>query len=691
MYSIVTITHYEQLVRHTKRLIQSASTRSARSLLVISNVTGQDLEKFSRLINAIFIPAISSSDRSDRISSLLGSERRSACVQLAQKPDLGLLAALAGTIQLGGLLVIGIYDGVRSCAADKDTSKVDGDVADRDQSTSRSNQSRSTARLIRLAIDAASDQPDNVEYVRLANAIRFDDELKQSDLRSSMLMPLPHSAEYAQTSLHNPDAAAEQDDIFRLACTHWNTHRNSCIVIRGLRGRGKSHLLARLALHLQRTGVGFVVTARHKSALSEFSRLFKSANEHYISPEAAILSTVDTLLVDEAANLSIAQLTTYLDIYPHVVLCTTSDGYETAGRAFDVQLLAQWTHSKKHLLQLTPRCPWRWKKNDPLEHFIHTLCLSTPEISGVPGDQTSGTKTSIVTKAVDFTVRKIHPDELVHDDILFRNIVDLLFATHYQSTTKDMTLLLDAPSSELWVQERDKNVAAVLLVEREGRIPYELHEPVVGKQRRLPNQLLPQLLAQTANNGRALSKCYLRVVRLAVASHFRRHGLASQLLEEISRASQIKNTQSGISAADAIGASFAPDKVSRSFWRHHGYQEFHHSFRKNPRTGQRALTCLKTFDKSCREVLDEAVAITNDNISARSTTSLDRQEYCPIGNIDLQLLKRYIDGQRSEHDTTSALQKLLALFPMPEKGKAAGSGHKGVDLREHARRCLQDL
>ena len=686
MQSTATVTHLNQLLRHTMRLIESASTQGTRSLLFINNVSGQELEKFSGLIGSAFIPATSPSDRSDRISALLGSERRSACIQFAQQPDLGLLAALAGTIHIGGLLVVGINIQQKLY----DIGDADSDVSSSEQASLFSNHSRSTERFIRLVANAAADRPDNVQCVSLADTLLMDEGSKLSDLPFFSCITFPHTIDRKQLS-HNPDAVAEQDNLYEQACNHCNTYKSSCVVIRGLRGRGKSHLLARLASHFKNTGVAFSITARHKSALQEFSRSFPSAIDHYLSPEAATGSSVQTLLVDEAANLSISQLTTYLKIYSQVVLCTTSEGYENAGRAIDVQLLQQWGNSSKHLLELAPRHPWRWKAGDPLEQFIDSLCLYKRDNYRLPGDRTPRLATSTATQSQHFSVRKIDTEELAHDETLLRNIVELLFATHYQSTTKDITHLLDAPSLELWIQEHDKAVAGVLWMEREGEIPSALHEPIVSKQRRLPNQLLPQLLAQTANDGRALSKQYIRVVRLAVASQFRRQGLASRLLEEVTHSSQ--GSMNGIAAmtADAIGASFSSDKGSRSFWQHHGYKEFHHGFRTNPRTGQRAIACLRAFDTCCQMVLDEALHITQNNIKNRAARTTISPTCDPLDNVDVNILWRYANGQRSDYDTAAALQKLLAMSPLPEKSKTDKGRARSKTLREHTLKVLKNL
>ena len=129
-------------------------------------------------------------------------------------------------------------------------------------------------------------------------------------------------------------------------------------------------------MHLEQRGVHFQITAMHESALQIYRQYIQSTTARYVSPENAASTPPAILLVEEASSFALSKLQTYLKECRHVILCTTTEGYEMSGRALDIRLLADVVRYEKPVLQLEPLQPWRWSENDPLEEFLDALLLN---------------------------------------------------------------------------------------------------------------------------------------------------------------------------------------------------------------------------------------------------------------------------------------------------------------------------
>ena len=679
MNSRLTVSNHAFFNTLINNLVASAECQRVRAVAVIRSAPESWLVEFAQRHNHEYLPAVSTTDRSDRISGLLGSERLSAVIQLNHKPDYGLLAAVAGTVRAGGVFIIGLPDTLATPESP----------------------SRSLNRLIHLARRTAEKH---------ANHMVFVDYIPDADLTSSYMSSSSLSLQKPgnQQAYVNPLAAAEQDALLEQAYRHITAHVHSRTVISGRRGRGKSTLMARLAAKLSQDGTDTRVTAMHESALSTYRQLPGNTG-HYMSPESITKgSAVDALMVDEAASFPIAHLETYAKKCRHLVLSTTVEGYETAGRALALRMLpaadptdnpANYSTGRQAILQLTPEHPWRWATNDPLEEFVDRLLL-THIPSGLP-ELESATPTDRKRLATQGQSRLIHQDELLADEALLANIHALLSSTHYQSGTKDLEHLLDATTVQLWIHQINKHVTGVLLLEVEGFIDNRLHEAILAKRRRIKNQLLPQLLAQMANSTSALSSGYARVIRIAVTPALRRQGIASAMLKSVTlsirSAAYKEKDDCPVNEIGAIGASFAGDEGSLEFWQSQGYVEFHQGFRANPRTGKAAVAVMRIihYHPVCSAILNRAVFIHNENMRARLKSQHILLPYClsddkpdkhisTITELDRDLLRRFAMGQRSLHDTTAAVHKVISRMQSPMKNQPGESRKKYEKaLREH--------
>ena len=640
-----------------------------RVLIVIELAPPRWLETFAQGGQIKFIPADAAADRADQISALLGQEHGILAHALNEPMDAGLLAALAGTLTHGGILVL---------ALPQRTEKSDSTVGV-DFKTSHFSE-----RFEKLLYEAEHNHPEQIVLVQV------------SEDASGSTMPMA-AAQKTTDNTFTPhrakSASEEQDQLLKQAYDHLTNSDRACVSIVGKRGRGKTSLLARIANRIHASAGTYCVTALNKTALTTFHQQTDHSSTHYFQTAAAIpLRDNQVVLVDEAANLPVKVLHELLLKHDKLVFCTTVEGYESAGRAFQNRFSKQLREAFESPLFLSPAHPWRWRENDPIENFIDKLVLnSSKERSSNHGIQQQ-TRSNLEESRVHLV--QIKQSSLASSEELLENVYGLLRNTHYQTNVKDLQHLLDGPDIQIWALKTTNatDIIAVAIVSIEPAIEASLHGAVVNKQRRLPHHLLAQLLAQCANNSLPLSKRLARVTRISVHENYRRIGLGSKLLNAIEQ--HLLSPVNSAKRVDAIGASFAKDSVSVNFWQSNGYREFHEGFRKNPRTALPSSAVLKSNRDDINRVLQTAIDIHDDNQRwrARIETSLQHQlEPLPeqIPDSDLLLLNQFVKGYRSAHDTFAAICRLEVLRNIPlqyDSGLSSRSQERSI--RQQVARLL---
>ena len=367
-------------------------------------------------------------------------------------------------------------------------------------------------------------------------------------------------------------------------------HPRSTVVVTGTRGRGKSALLGRLHRELDAGGEPPLVTSALRGAIDSLERHAR-ARVRFAAPEAALRAPPGTLLVDEAAALPASVLAGLLARHDRVVLATTVDGHEAAGRAFAVRLDALLGERCGRAARIGLDRPMRWASDDPVERLARRALLLDATGPTAPATGAAfAPAPGAVPDAAPVTASRLRADEA-----LLRALVRLLSGTHYQSAPHDAEHLL-AGSLDAWAARLDGRLVGVALVAREGGIDAALAPDVLAGRRRLPDQLLPQLLARAAGDGAALGARYARVVRVAVEARARRRGVGSALLRAI---------EAG--GADATGACFAAEPDAVRFWLANGYRAFHAGRRVNPRSGRASVSVLRVAgDGASRDASGDA-------------------------------------------------------------------------------------
>jgi tRNA(Met) cytidine acetyltransferase len=481
---------------------------SHRALLVIELAPPGWLVEFARTQNIVCITADTDTDQSDRITALLGAEHHVLAHEISDPMDASLMAALAGTVTYSGVLILAV-----PFALTHDHSLLlndDNEIQTRSTKREATPTNFFSRRFTRLLAAAEKNHPNNI----ILATYQTNDKIS-----GGAQAPLPSF--YSTRRQHTPtleliQAQQEQDSLLRSACGQLTKAESLCISIVGKRGRGKSALTARIANWLHERQISYRITAIHRSALSTFHTITDHASqENFIPFQEINKCDIDTLLVDEAGNMPLASLQELMIRHNRLILCTTVEGYESSGRAFELRIQASINQNFKSHLLLSPKEPWRWLTDDPIESVIDSLVLN--DNKSVPAATVqSDTNMDGVIDENTLRVRKITQQHLFDNEQELENVFTLLRDTHYQTTVKDLQHLLDGNEVLLWVLEEKKtqSLIAVLLLTKELGIEASLHEPVLRKQRRLPHRLLTQLLAQTANSTVHLASDFARVVRI---------------------------------------------------------------------------------------------------------------------------------------------------------------------------------
>ena len=639
------------------RLAGHAADRGTRALLVVDMPPGGEPSEAVRAPTGRSV--VDGADRADRLAARLGTENLRLLHDARGVPDPALLAAEIGTLARGGVLVL-----------------LTGEPL-----------TRSAERFARHLGYLIEKMPDTSARIALpASELSMLESLCEACCVTPRLPDL--------TARHVEAIAVQDDSLDTLTARLDSARRTATLIVAG-RGHGKSALLGRFAARLERRGIRYRVVAARRAGTDVLDRhrrlAFAGESETpaplpFLAPDAALAGDGETVLVDEAASLPLPLIETLLERYPHVVLASTSEGHESGGRAFALKIPALLDRTRPDAWsRLTPSIPLRWRDGDPLDAFVSgTLLPRAGTASRESVRDALGIDPPLVDRTLDAV--EVERDALVADERRLSAVSALLAATHYQSSPLDLVHLLDSPALRLWAVEHGDVVLGVALVAIEPGLPHAVHDDVLARRRRLPHRLLPQLLAQCADDPGALAADFARVVRIAVHPDARRRGIGRRLTETV-----VRDTATEV---EAVGASFGASESALSFWQDAGFRRFHVGFRRNPRSGERSAAVMRAGSPRVAGVLAAAESILHDNAleaelpeaavrGARPSVEPDR---------DTRLLRRFAATERSTHDTLGALYRLArGQEPPRTTADARSEAIPGHDGHADDAACLLDM
>ncbi len=420
------------------------------------------------------------------------------------------------------------------------------------------------------------------------------------------------------------------------------------VIITGARGTGKSALLGYLHSHLCAHSTPPVVTAPRRSAIQTLKRFGSAVT--FMPADRALDAAPGPLIVDEAASLPAAQLRRLAAHHGPVILATTIEGYEPGGRAFALRTVEDLTDLHPDCLHLNASMPMRWRDDDAIDPLLREALLLPAE-----HEQVSAPPRIDVTVS-SICIERLTPEDFRRNPGIAKTLVTLLNNNHYQSTLAATDDLLTGRVSSYAARHDEQWIGIATAVE-EKAIPADLHSEIMANRRRLPDRLLPQLLARCSNRASALSCDFTRIIRIAVVDSARRQGIGRQLVESINEHS---------TGAKALGAVFALDGDTGAFWNSLGFTCFHEGQRANPRSGRTSAAVLRTQDAGMEDTLELAASILGDNKQP--------SRHSPDPDRDQALLLCLAAGARGVAETRGPLYRLwwsVSSEPHPFKAGSA--------------------
>lgn len=458
-------------------------------------------------------------------------------------------------------------------------------------------------------------------------------ELLDNKTTRSLAAGLGYSAGLA---LSVPVRPTEQQEAFIVsAICHLQTPSSnvngSAILLQARRGRGKSVALAffinswlaasaensvlfaspsrKQAMPvLQIVQQNNPLTAKRFSFLSVDDLIAKKKDRaQKISGENQIL------IIDEAASISTALLQSASGTATHLVLSTTTEGYEGSGQGFLSRYIKEIRERFVNFKAYTLEQPLRWSAEDELEPIVDDICgLNWKKASFLAVDHQSRRQ----RPSEEIRIFKIAADDLLDNLTLLRQVIELLVDGHYRTRPSDLQQLLDGTSAQgdrhLWiatVAEGAQNassklqgkpsdtVIGVLLAIEEG---YDLAAPqhaevnkdlafqVASGRRRPPGNLVAQKLASHFCQTAWLSLGSLRVSRVAVTEAYRRSGVASRLIGQLEEHAQQTNLA-------YWSSSFGDTTSINRFWDSLGVEKVYSGFKIDSASGTNTAIVAKAI------------------------------------------------------------------------------------------------
>lgn len=437
----------------------------------------------------------------------------------------------------------------------------------------------------------------------------------------------------------------------------------SLLVVLADRGRGKSAALGIGAGRLAAQGLRILVTAPRPEAAETLLRFAGAGAVAFLAPDHLFQTRppADLLLVDEAAALAPTLLKSLLEHYPRAVLATTVQGYEGTGQGFNTrfaryldQRFPGW--QKQHMDR-----PIRWASGDPLEAFIHDALLlnACDEPPVPPAPDHAGLRWEELTPRLG---------EL--EESRLRAVHGLLVAAHYRTRPSDLRTLLDGPNVRTFTVSHGTDVVGVAMVAEEGCLPEALAADILAGKRRPHGHVLAQSLAVHLNVAAALAHRQWRIVRIAVHSKWQRQGVGRWLLQQLEQ--QARREQVAF-----LGSVFAATDSVLAFWQHNGFQVVRVGLSREATSGAFPVMVVKDLDENGQIIVGQArqrfeqtflhsLADTPEPWPAELVLQAWQRARFPLQEIlypaDVEDIQHYIEGHKTCENAAVALARQARIW-----------------------------
>lgn len=463
----------------------------------------------------------------------------------------------------------------------------------------------------------------------------------------------------------NSSALKKQQQIVTALANYLFKEQRTCAVLTAARGRGKSAALGLLIDQLQEqtpSQIDIYLTAGDKNAVEQV-RCFSSYPVSFSSLHQLLIenrySENSLLIVDEAASISVEVLLELMNRFSHVVLSTTTQGYEGTGQGFKLRFLEQLAQRSIRYQSFSLSLPMRWAQGDPLEKWLDHLMflehvederLSHPESQDLASD---GCLEGCSKKHLQ--VEKFTGQQLIAAPALLQSLFSLLAQAHYRTTPSDLRIILDSPNMHLWLgfgyHGEKLSLLAACLVAIEGPIAsFEKDEQGMDGEelalamfkglRRPRGNLLPQILIGQEGYIAAKELKIARIVRIATRAGSRKQGIASELIQNVKEWA----VQQG---CDHLAANFSLERSLLSFWHNQQLSLVRIGSQLDPITASYSATVMMELS-SKHSVLKQLRATLNDRLKFSRLRVFDSS--LPVETLELieTLLQQNIEYSASK-------------------------------------------
>ena len=425
--------------------------------------------------------------------------------------------------------------------------------------------------------------------------------------------------------------------------------RGKVLAVIGDRGRGKSALLGAMAAKLVTIhGVRRIEVTSPSPQMNSFLKMlntilneqkvpFKIEKEgekwkvigrewriEWVEPPRAGGRT-GLVMIDEAAAIGFARLRRILERSWKVILATTIHGYEGSGRYLVTTLLNKLKTS--NVVKLNE--PVRYPPDDPLERWLYKAFQLKVEFYK--------TSTPIGPRKID-KVSLADPDS-------FRKIAGLLALSHYKWEPSDIEVILEHPSSNVFVCEGNEAPIAVAVSVDED----EVEDPWEEGKGNVLTRLLNRVMKVKAR----------RIMRIAVVPELQRRGFGSQLLRLVEEDSE----------GMVVGAVFSNHEVL-DFWLKNDYKVVYLSPKYNKITGEKNIAVAK--GEGVKEIANDfaKTILTITHISYRDVDTITLTKILQSSaergidvEVDLKYLELFLKGKIEPEMGARALYPCLIKYP----------------------------
>ncbi len=431
-----------------------------------------------------------------------------------------------------------------------------------------------------VILDGVTGEGAFVRRWRAALAEAWVRTIDPASMEHLPLAPAAPSASFVWT----PD---QVDALERLA----GLEPGECLALTAPRGRGKSTLLGEfLGSMSEGAATGVVLTApgpRALDALLAQARQRTPEPERYYRAADVLLddpAPLDTLIVDEAANLPVERLVRLARRARRLVLATTTGGFEGSGQGFRLRALPALEAAGFRVQMQTLTTPVRWAAADPLEDWLNRLFLLEAE-SQPP-----------LAQAVRLHWRT--GADLADAPRTLEAVTGLLADAHYRTRPSDLARWLDDPGERVLCMEGavDGALFGVALIQEEAGLEPAVAEAVWTGERRPPGHFLPCTLGARGDFDLAAERAW-RIQRIAIHPRWQGRGLGRRLLRAVAARAQ----EAGVGL---LGASFGLQPALLRLWQHAGYGLVRVGIQPDAASGQVSGVVLRAVAPATRPRLE---------------------------------------------------------------------------------------